>query len=802
MHQAEVNRNRVRRRASPPRTTVTSKRHDKTDLAAYWLTILLLVGVPLSFSTAVYRMYSLPKFVLLLSGSTGLVPLLAWSAMIAYRRGYAPWRSLASRQVLLVSLFALTIAVSTILGVAPIASLFGSLYNQMGLITHLCFFILFVSLIVVNGKSETRFRGTLWAMTLTGLVVATYAFMQFFGRDPFLQPQFYTFESQAGPILRVNSTIGHSNYLGNFLLYVTPLGIGLALGSRGRARRIGFMAAGLSTAAIVFTGTRGAWVGLVAAALSLGVLTRQRARATLVEHADRRQIIRWVGVALVVIVLLSVIVAMTPASRTIVQRARSLIHESTGSGRTLLWRDSMKMVTEYAVVGCGPEGFRKAFLPYKSTSLAQDAPSTNNESSHNSYIDAALSYGLPGAILYVAIIVSSFSLLLRARRRATENDTRIILESLVSSLAAVVVHNLFIFDQISTGLYFFAFAALAQTATHLVAREDQGQTGGIVVSETAEDRLKDAATKSPITIQGRDRDSAQPLASPTLLSRLAAFLFATGCAIFLIATWYCFGIVRGDFEINKALLSAKSGDLSGVLVHGDRAISQPDPAGDYHFLLARTLAFYLDNSIEESPQSRDLALRMAMSHAKQSLRHTNTPDSSYLLLAYFALQLGQYEEVLAYASEANSRDPNSSNAHWLMAEAYLARDEREQAAHEAQLALFLNPNLRVARSALKRARGIPLPTDGPDNFIRYAQKLASEGKIEKARLLLLRALRKADGHCADCHRALALLYESTNRHQEAVSEWKAYALEAPERALIEKTALRIERLQRQAMREH
>ena len=787
----------------PSRSPVTTSNSNWADSAPFWLTVFLLVSVPLAFSTAVYRTFSLPKFALLITGASALIPLLIFRAMHS-QPGVDRARLLASRQVLLVALFLLAIAISTTFGVAPVASLFGSSYNQMGLITLLGFVVVFASLIVTNGSSETRLRVTLWAMTVTGLAVATYAFVQFFDRDPFLHPRVYTFASQGGSILRITSTIGHSDYLGNFLLYITPVAAGLALSSQGRARRIGFMATTLSTLAIVFTGTRGAWLGLTVASLTFFLLTRSRVIGRIAEQPSRAQMIRWGVLAFVLFIAISVVVALNPASRNIIRRATSLIHDTTGSGRTLLWRDSLKMVREYAVIGCGPEGFRKAFLGYKSTSLARLAPGTNNESSHNSYIDAAVSYGLPGAILYVAIIASSFSLLLRARRRTTEKSTRTILECLVAALAAVVAHNFFIFDQISTGLYFFAFAALAQIANLVVSGQRADKKAGVLGADGVGAGLR-AGSDYPEADPVRSQDSErQPKARTT--RRLAVLPLSAGCVLFCAAGWYSIHLVRADLAMSRAIASAGAGDLRGLLEHGNRGIDRPDPAGDYRFMLARFLTLYADNatafansdSVDRSVDNRTHAIQLAMSYAAQSAAHTNTPDSNYVLLAYLALQVGHYEEVFAYAVEAIRADPNFSNSHWLMAEAYLAQDRQEQAANEARIALALNPNSIVARSTLKRALGVP-QSGKTEELIRYGHSLASKGMIKKAVRILNRALRRSNGHCAECRSALAQMYEAANRYQEAISEWEAYAKEAPERAMAEKTALRVEKLKSEAM---
>ncbi|HXU34880.1 MAG TPA: O-antigen ligase family protein [Blastocatellia bacterium] len=734
----------------------------------------------------------MPKFAVLLTGSSALLILLIWTAMRTPEVPDDVRRSLASRHVLLVSLYTAVILISTVFGVAPIASFFGSSYGQMGLLTHLSFFIVFISLICIAG-SEKRFRGVLWAMTLTGLAVATYAFVQFFGKDPFVPPRLYIFESDAGAVLRVISTIGHSNYLGNFLLYIAPLGVALALVSRGSARRAATAASVLSVLAIAFSGTRGAWVGLVIAALVLLLLLRP-AKTEKVGAPERRQTIwRAVVIALGVLALLA-IVSVSPASRSLVLRARSMIHENTGAGRTLLWRDSMKMVRDYAIVGCGPEAFRKVFLAYKSDELARLAPGTNNESSHNSFIDAALSFGLPGAILYVAIIASSLSLLWRARRRARDRGARIITSALVASFVAVVVHNFFIFDQISTGLYFFAFAALAQIASNNGAASDTVKQGQVVA-------------RGEVVANG----SRSTLSAPKG-RLLTVVLLVVGAVVFVMAAWYSTVLVLADIEINKALSSAIAGRYEDLADHCNRATSYPDPAGDYSLLAARCLTGYSDAVVGgagKTPQSgrsdpadtRKAAISLAMVQAEKSIAHSLTPDAGYILLAYLAFQLGDSDKVLTYSSEAVRLDPRFSNSHWLLAEAYLGKGDRAAATREARLALYLDPQSSAAHAALKRARGAPKSADNTEAMIDYARGLAAEGLFDKARRVMLRAIRKSDGPCPHCHSALALLYEQAGRNADAIVEWEAYEREAPVQALAEKTSMRIERLKREIVQD-
>ena len=726
----------------------------------FWLTVSLLVLTPLVFSTTLYRSFALPKFALLLIGSSLIIPLLALN-----RNNHI--RSLWSKHTAIVCLYVVAISISTLFGVAPLASLFGSAENQMGLITRFCFLICFFGLQASIGTSEARLKTTLAAITVTGLLVAAYAFAQFFGRDPFQSPSEYTLNTAAGALVRVTSTLGHADYLGNFLLYTTPLAAGLAIVWREGARSFALIATALSIAAIAISGTRGAWLGLIVGAVVFVVL-ELRGSAKKFLQTNRRLIIKTAAIALVALPIAIWVVSLSPASNSISLRARSLISEGwSGAGRTLLWRDSLRMVSEFAIAGCGPEGFRKAFLEYKSKELARLAPQTNNESSHNSYIDAAISYGLPGAILYVAVIVSSLSLLIDARRRATSCASKLIITSLVSSLAGVATHNFFIFDQISTGLYFFAFAALAAS------------TSNIVKASIYADSKKQSSTFDLSRWQGR-------------------MVFSVGCALVLAAAWYSINLVRADIEINKALASANAGDFDRVVDHGQRTIEAFEPTGTYNFLFASALAQCAER-MQSSADNRLVAARMraleiAAENAERSLKHTLTPDSSYLLLAYLALSSGNTAGARAYASEAIKIDPNYSPAHRLMAEAYLAEGNRDQAVVEARLSVELDPFSPEAVALLKRAKG----KAASQQLIARARKLADAGKIKKARRKFLNALRRSTGPCPDCHHGLALVYEKSQMYENAIAEWQAFIRDDPARAASEQAQAQIEMLKQKS----
>jgi O-antigen ligase/tetratricopeptide (TPR) repeat protein len=735
----------------------------------FWVCVSTLVVVPLVFSTAVYRTYVLPKLAVLLVGATAILAMTVTSTV-----GRSPGnlaKAFKSRHVLLVSMYVTAMAVATVLGVAPLASLFGSSTVEMGLLTRLCFFVVFIGLIAAVGNSREPVIVLLWAMALTGLAAAAYACLQFFGYDPFLSAGSYTFASSTDAVLRVPGTLGHSNYLGNFLLYTTPLSAGLALASHGRPRRIALAGVFLSLAAITFSGTRGAWLGAIVGAIAFAVLEMSRGRKTI--SGGSKRLITGAAVAAGIILAAVLIVGFSPGLQSIKARARSFVAEGfTGAGRTLLWRDSARMVPRYALAGCGPEGFARAFLEYKSEELARFAPQINNESSHNSYLDAAISFGLPGAVFYIAIIASAFALLLKARRRLAERPERLIVSGLASSLAAVVVHNFFIYDQIPTGLYFFALMAVAPMVSNLAEQ-----------SEAA-----NAIRPAPRDIQVEKNKLFLPVV-------------IAGSGLLLATTWYAASLARSDIAIKRAFSAANARDWDGLEANGLQAIRSPDPTGANNFLFARALAIYVDRTKRLESAGRDSspvrarAIDLGIQQGQVALAHTLTPESNYVLLAYLALAAGDTARLREFASAAIRWDPHFSNSRWLMAEALLAEGDRDGAIREAQAAIDLGASSSGPKSVLARARGEGGPTKRKlDSIISRAREMEKKGSADKARELLIRRIRRSKGRCPVCHRELALSFERANRNSEAIAEWEAFERQDPQKAAEEQVGLRIAKL--------
>lgn len=774
----------------------------------FCFSISLLVLVPIAFSTAVYTKYSLPKFVVLLVGSSVLVFLLA----LRTGANSHPFRS---RLVRIVCLYFIVVAVSALFGVAPFVSLFGSHFNFMGLLTRICFFIIFIALIVSIGASEKRLRATLWAMVAIGFLVAAYAVAQSFGLDPFVPQSAYTFASPTGPILRVCATLGHSNYLGNFLLYTTLVSAGLALAARGWPRLFATAATVLSITAIAFSGTRGAWLGFIAGIATFAFLELKGATPNSISTRSRRAVL---AMTVVTAICLVTIIVISPASRTVIERARAwMVEGAYASGRVLLWRDSMKMVPSFALIGCGPEGFRRAHLSFKSRELAKRSPESNNESPHNSYMDAAISYGLPGLALYIAIIVSAMALLMRARHHPRMQNWRVIITGLVSSFAAVLAHNIFIFDQIATGLYFFSFVALAQVTTNLCQESQPGA------------KIARPAQPAPPTGKSGSAKVNTRGASPRSRPRWGGRAIAA-CLCMAAATWYSARLIESEVAYKELFNPASPVDFDRLARLGERVTSSPLPSGAYDYLFARAVYIFVtklpaatDSTGSLPPRANEVvairtqAVGLAIKHVENSLAHTLTPELNYSLLGSLALASGDVARLRLAASELLKWDPNNYHTRRLMAEIHLARGEYEQAVSEVEIALELSPFSQEAASLLARARcqGVeecfaaaeiraralktrPKLKHSVVELIEISRKHSQSGRWQKAQIKLLKAIGRAKGVCPDCYRELAVLYEKMGRYSDAIAQWETFLEQAIKPAPVEEIRARIDTLKQKS----
>jgi hypothetical protein len=367
-----------------------------------------------------------PKIVVLLAGTA--VALLG-SGAVDYRGRGRAYRLFS----LLLVLNLASLAISTALSANPALSAFGTNWRRFGSVIQAAM-LLFAWLIATHAAGRPgRVRSILRGIAISGGISALYGIAQYFGWDPILPTAAYHIGEGIWTIVRPPGTFGYVSYFATWLLFVTFLSLALGtLESSAWWRRAAFLAAALSTVAMLLTGTRAAMLGLVAG-LAVGVYLSRRATVgrtprsaadPLVGHrpeaddagvksAGEVEISRASAIAplekqkhtLRLVAVMALLLAacagfyFSPPGLKLRSRTHWIAEDPRGGNRPDLWRDSLRMSTAKLAQGYGPEVFTAAFPRFESKALAESYPDFLHESPHNILLDALVSQGLPGFLI-------------------------------------------------------------------------------------------------------------------------------------------------------------------------------------------------------------------------------------------------------------------------------------------------------------------------------------------------------------------------------------------------------------------
>lgn len=209
------------------------------------------------------------------------------------------------------------------------------------------------------------------------------------------------FNFLSGAQTRASGPIGEANDFAYLLASVLPLVIYLALQADGRRRRLwwaGVALLGLTTAATL---SRGAVVGL--GALVIWALLTRRVR---------------VGGALsgliVTVVLFAGAVALYGPLINERLTLKGDVAAANVASRKALWSAAVNMGADHPLVGVGPGRFGIVSADY----ITDDPINLQRPFAHNSYLEIFAETGFPGLIAFLGLLLSSWSLAVRGRRRA------------------------------------------------------------------------------------------------------------------------------------------------------------------------------------------------------------------------------------------------------------------------------------------------------------------------------------------------------------------------------------------------
>jgi putative inorganic carbon (HCO3(-)) transporter len=633
--------------------------------------IAVVVAAPLAMWRELFSQFTLPKFLVLIVGSSILMGLLSFAAL----RG-RDLTHLRSRYCLLVSLYVAAVGISTIASISPSISFFGSISRRMGFISYLGFVICFYAVIVGIGRDRRQIFKIVSAIVVTGFIVSAYGLAQVTGLALIAEQRL---SSGADKTFRIDSTMGHPNYAGNLLLFFVFTSFGLALSTKHKALQLLSIATGfLSLVAIAFTGTRGAWVGVIAGFILVGSMLFKERRSLLNVIATKHSLIA-IGLAIVCVVVVGGFLLSADAAAPIRARFNAFWGEGfSGAGRTVLWRLSFAMLGKYWAIGTGLEMFRVAFLPYKTPDYPHVSGGINPEDPHSAYLSSLLSTGVLPTLIYLVLIGFALRFFYLSIKNATEKRDKLFGIGLMASLVAVLVHNIFIFYLIPTGLYFFVFLALSFCWYQII-------TG-----------------QPPLTSETRNPGQVNKQGKRTINPKLVAVF----CSVpVIISAAYSYRLFAADQSVLYCRAAAEACSYPHVLSYGDRATRVRVGQSDYHCYFAMALERLASKC---SGTDRAHVLQKAIEEMEKSLESTLMTEVRLAYLAELNLAVGNLDRAEQLLRLCEAFDPYATSTHLIRTKLFIARGDHAKANEELKLARkpwVPLETMRSLRQEVKRLSG-------------------------------------------------------------------------------------------------
>ena len=252
---------------------------------------------------------------------------------------------------------------------------------------------------------------------------------------------------------RITATFANPNVLSVYLLLLLPFTMVRMLRKDTPAEKLlGALLFAAVMAALIYTWSRGAWFGAIAALIVFVLLSKP----------------------ILIYILLPVGVAapflLNNLLAPILRRLFSVsVADSSVYYRTGIWNGVWQMLGDHFLggIGVGEEAFR-AVYPYYALSGAEAATH-----SHSLYLQFFVEFGLPGLLLLLAFLLLLFQCLISHQREETDDALRLLSIAAGCGIFAVLINGLsdYVFYNSRIFFLFFAVVGIASAASRVGRRE-------------------------------------------------------------------------------------------------------------------------------------------------------------------------------------------------------------------------------------------------------------------------------------------------------------------------------------------
>ncbi len=315
-----------------------------------------------------------------------------------------------------------------------------------------CLFLFFAPHLFLREKGGILLF--LFLLLLPSAVVSLYGLMQVAGYE-FIFP---------APRLLMTSTLGHINFVGQYLLTVTPLALAfLFLKSGPVIRTLCFLVLTLDVLCLGATYTRGAWLGFFAALACMFFLSRITTGgiSPLSLAKGRRKLFLFASVFLFALPFSWFLATQPQVLRSAFTLSLEDVHpdkeEMTGREswrmvsnnitRIKTWESTIEMIKDAPFLGVGLGNYANAYPPYRQWE-EKEMETRIRWYAHNDYLQIAAEAGIPALLSFLLFLLFIFRRVVIFLRNSPLDraEERSMVIGLSGCVIATLVHAFFSFN--------------------------------------------------------------------------------------------------------------------------------------------------------------------------------------------------------------------------------------------------------------------------------------------------------------------------------------------------------------------
>ncbi len=287
----------------------------------------------------------------------------------------------------------------------------------------ICQYMLWYFAVLQLVRDEKGAKGlTLFFVAVVGLMAIHGVYQYIIGVE---MPAGWVDQNEAGVRTRVYSILTSPNIFGSLLTLATPMAVSLCLSSKERGRRLLFAFLSLMMlASLVFTSSRGAWIGF-GVAFVVYVLLK-----------DKRLLVPGIVAMVLVIVLVPSV-----GNRITYMLSPEYIESSLRGGRLVRWLTGLRILEFYPVFGLGLGHFGGAVAMNHGLTTIVDVEVVKTFYMDNYYLKTAVESGIVGLTAFIMLMYQVFINGLRVVKLTEGDDFHSLACGILAGLSGVIVHN-------------------------------------------------------------------------------------------------------------------------------------------------------------------------------------------------------------------------------------------------------------------------------------------------------------------------------------------------------------------------